>query len=169
MVKKTAALFLFVLMSACVGTTTIVSHPSGAEVYVRDTLAGITPYVYQDIRVSFTSQKVVVKKDGHQAQILTLHRSKKFEPRNLLGAPLIYPLFYLANYADTTHINLEAAQLQPSNEMDEQTLLDFDVPYLQTALTNLETAYQNGELTRKAYQTQRKALKRKLRIAKKAN
>lgn len=156
-------------LTSCVGTTTIVSNPPGAEVYVRDTLAGITPFVYQDIRISFTKQSIVVKKDGHQTQNIAMRRNGKFEAKNLLGAPLIYPLFYLANYPDSTIIDLNKAQLQTADALDENALLMRDPQHLQQALADLETQLEQGAITKKAYKSQRKFLKKQLRNSSKAD
>lgn len=167
MVNKIFALAVLAIFTACVGATTIVSSPLGAEVYVRDTLAGTTPFVYQDIRVSFTKRKLVVKKDGHQSQTIVLRRNGKFAPINLLGAPLVYPLLYLADYPDTTYINMNTSVLQTADLVDEQTLLQQDATWLQQALVDLKAQFVGGSITKKYYKVERKKLKALLHKAKK--
>jgi hypothetical protein len=165
MVSRYSVFLVFIALSACVGTTTIVSNPPGAAVYVRDTLAGITPFVYQDIRVSFTKRNLVVKQDGHAAQTVTLRRNARFEPINLLGAPLVYPLLYLVNYPDTTHIYMAKSTLTTSDRVAEESELERNPDWVQEALEELKSQYKQGVITKKQYKLQRRNLKSKLQKA----
>jgi hypothetical protein len=155
---------LILLLSGCVGTTVITSTPTGAVVFIDGEEKGATPYVHKDRKVSFSKTPVILVKAGYTNRETHIRKNQQFVAQNLLGLPLVFPLLYLVDYADTTHLNMASNELRQA-VINEEDLLKKDPVWLRNELEQLEAAYKAKVIDRKPYKRQRRQLKSYLKEA----
>lgn len=79
----TLLLILFISSAACTHDVHIRSNPSGAKIYVNDTLVGKSPAIYQEKVGEKETVEVRAEKEGYQTKRISLTKSQWATPQLL--------------------------------------------------------------------------------------
>ena len=101
--------FMFTFLS-CTSHTVINSKPQGAEVYINDEYYGVTPYTYSDTKMSWTVNKLVLKKDGYEDFQTTFKKDEELNIAACCGGILVLvPFLWLFDYKEERTYILDPA------------------------------------------------------------
>ncbi|HHZ96068.1 MAG TPA: PEGA domain-containing protein [Flavobacteriales bacterium] len=87
-------LSLVFLLAGCSSSTMIQSIPSGAKVYLDSEYAGTTPYLMEDMKISWTSTRVELKEEGYENFVVRITKDEEVNVGAIIGG-----LFFLVPFA----------------------------------------------------------------------
>ncbi|NTW07435.1 MAG: PEGA domain-containing protein [Syntrophaceae bacterium] len=103
-------IFFFAFIFLCVGcasTTTIKSRPDGANVYIDNVKAGVTPLAYSDTAIAGSTKALKLKKDGYMP-LETVIRKSEFQIGPCIGGLLVlFPFVWILGYPESYEFELE--------------------------------------------------------------
>lgn len=133
------------------------SVPSGADVFINGELAGKTPYLYKDTKVSFSPVYVDIAKEGYETLYTSFRRDEEFNAGTFIGGFIVWPiwLWTLEYKPARTYV------LQPLvNDFTEDSVKD--IHYIGTTkldkLRELKTMLDEKLITEAEYEVQKKKI-----------
>ncbi len=98
---KNIAFFLAALLffTSCASTTTIMSRPPGAKVFINGEYIGETPVNYSDTKILGSANHVVLEKDGYENLVTSFSRDEEFDIGALIGGLFVWiPYLWIMKY-----------------------------------------------------------------------
>lgn len=93
--------FAFFLVS-CSSSTILNSEPSGAKIYVNESLRGTTPYPYSDTKIVGSSTRIKLVKEGYEDFHTIISRNEQVNVGAIIGGLfLLFPFLWTMDYADS--------------------------------------------------------------------
>lgn len=88
-----------IVFSGCNSSTTIISAPGEAKIFLNGQYAGKTPYHYNDAKISGSTTNVMIEKEGYETLHTFFKRNEKLDVGALVaGCFFIYPLLWVKKY-----------------------------------------------------------------------
>ncbi len=109
MIRKAVSVMLAVsfLLTSCASHTVINSCPSGADVYVNNIKAGVTPLEYSDYAVAGTETSLRLEKEGYKP-LETILTKDKFQVLPCIGTIFcLFPVVWIFGYPQEQTFELE--------------------------------------------------------------
>jgi len=109
MFKKSIAfmLALSILLISCSSSTILTSEPEGAKVYINDEYVGKTPFVYEDTKIMFTTNRLRMEKEGYETFYTSFTRDEEVEIGAIVGGVFfIVPFLWTLKYKPTHNYEL---------------------------------------------------------------
>jgi len=101
---STAALASLAFLGACSSTTTIMSRPSGARLYLNGEAVGVTPYAMTDTKIIGSTTTVRLELPGYETTNAAITRNEQFDAGACIGGVfLLFPFLWIQGY-NPTHI-----------------------------------------------------------------
>ncbi len=101
-------LLVTILFSSCSSWTMIQSIPSGAKVYLDSEYAGTTPYLMEDMKISWSSTRVELKEEGYENFRTTLTKDEEVNVGAIIGGLFVWvPFLWVMDYKPTHTYELE--------------------------------------------------------------
>ncbi|GAA4407681.1 hypothetical protein GCM10023187_28610 [Nibrella viscosa] len=119
-VRKATALCLAgsILLASCSSSTTIISKPSGAKVYLNGQPVGTTPYTHSDTRIVGSTTTVRLEKEGYETLNTSFSRDEQADVGAIIGGVfLLVPFLWTMKYNPTHTYELIEAGFQPPRTM----------------------------------------------------
>ncbi len=101
---RTVSLFLAgsVLFASCASTTTILSTPAGAKLYLNGEPAGSTPYTHRDTKIVGATTSVRLEKEGYETLNTSFSRDEKADVGAIIGGVFfLFPFLWTMKYKPT--------------------------------------------------------------------
>jgi len=87
------------ILSSCMSSTVINTEPEGADVYINGMLAGQTPVVMADQKLSMSVTYIKLEKDGYLPLETYIERDEKIDiGAAIAGVFLYYPWLWIFEY-----------------------------------------------------------------------
>lgn len=124
---KNMAVFLalLLLLSSCVSTTTIMSRPPGAKVFINNEYVGETPVSYSDTKIVGSLNYVSLEKEGYENLETSFSRTEEADIGAIIGGIFIWiPFLWVMKYKPKRTyelIPLSESPLMPRNPAAPQT------------------------------------------------
>lgn len=167
--KKNIALFLSALLflSSCVSSTTIISRPPGARVFVNNEYLGETPVVYSDTKIAFSTNMVTLEKEGYEPLHTTFSRSEEPEVGAIVAAffSFFIPLLWVTKYKSSRTyelVPLSNTSRELRSESDAKVMDSEALPSTTTSrseqLRELKKLLDEGILTQEEFEAEKKKI-----------
>lgn len=127
-ITLTTLFFTLFLLSSCTSSTRITSEPPGATVYIDGQLAGETPYVHEDSKISFSKTLVTLEKEGYMDENVVLRKDEEVDIGAVVGGIFFqWPFIWTFGYQPDHHY-----VLSPERDygVKEKTLSPMDIQRL---------------------------------------
>lgn len=98
---KNIALFLAALLffTSCTSTTTIMSRPPGAKVFLNGEYIGETPVNYSDTKIVGSANHVVLEKEGYENLVTSFSRDEEADVGAIIGGLFfLFPFLWTMKY-----------------------------------------------------------------------
>ena len=90
---------LSILFSSCASTTTIISNPSGADVYLDDEYAGTTPCTMRDAKIVGSCTSVRLEMKGYEGLSTAICRNEEADIGPIIGGCFVLvPFLWTMKY-----------------------------------------------------------------------
>jgi len=109
MFKKAVSIMLALslILASCARHTVIRSSPPGAQVYIEDKQAGVTPLEYSDYAVAGTEKNIRLEKEGYKPFQAVMMKDK-FQALPFIGTLFcLFPIAWIFGYPEEQIYELE--------------------------------------------------------------
>lgn len=104
----TAASLIAIILSGCASSTLIRTSPPGVTVYADGSRLGTAPAVYSDTKITGSTTRIDLKKDGCEPRTVLLTRNEEANAGAIVGGVLcLFPFLWTLGYRAEHHYEME--------------------------------------------------------------
>ncbi|GAB3954240.1 hypothetical protein GCM10028805_39340 [Spirosoma harenae] len=155
------ALASLILLESCASSTVIQSNPTGAKLYLNNSLVGTTPYRHTDTKIVGTTTEVRLEKEGYRPLLTNFARNEQADVGAIIGGVfLLFPFLWTMKYnPNRTFELLPATGTEPSGNLTMPLANDAVAPASKaTQLRELKKLLDDGILTKEEYEKEKKKI-----------
>src|SRR4051812_13349113 len=98
--RQVACVALLATLAGCASTTTIMSVPPGARIYLNGEPVGYTPFTMTDTKIVGSTTLVRLELPGYETTNGWITRNEEFDPGACVGGVfLLFPFLWIEGYA----------------------------------------------------------------------
>ncbi|MDR0749669.1 MAG: PEGA domain-containing protein [Tannerellaceae bacterium] len=103
------------LLTGCYSSTSIVSNPDGANLYLNGKYVGQTPYRYGDTKIIASNTDVRLEKEGYNTLYTSFSRNERVNVGAIVGGLFLFgiPFFWALGYKSYHQYELSLLQKAP--------------------------------------------------------
>jgi len=167
---KNIAFFLASLLffTSCASTTTILSRPPGAKVFINGEYIGETPVSYTDTKVAFSTNHVTIEKEGYENFHTYFTRSEEPEVGAIIASFFTFfiPLLWVAKYKPSRTYDLiplgeikePTSTRMPSKSIETQHQNPNSLTPKTDQLRELKKLLDEGIITKEEFESEKKKI-----------
>lgn len=111
-----------ILFSGCASTTTILSNPSGARVFLNGESVGTTPHTHTDTKIVGSTTSVRLEKEGYETFNTSFSRNEVADVGAIIGGLFVWvPFLWTMKYKDSRTYDLipSSGNQQPATSIQQ--------------------------------------------------
>ncbi len=155
------ALAGLILLESCASSTLIQSSPTGAKLYLNNSLVGTTPYNHSDTKIVGSTTDVRLEKEGYQPFTTTFSRSERADAGAIIGGLfLLFPFLWTMKYDPSRTYELTPASGSGNSAVTTMPLANdgaISSPKA-TRLRELKKLADDGILNKEEYEKEKKKI-----------
>ncbi len=166
---RNIALFLAILIffSSCTSTTTIMSRPPGAKVFLNNEYLGETPVNYSDTKIIGSTNHIVLEKEGYENLVTSFSRDEELDVGALIGGLFVWiPFLWIMKYKSNRTYELVpiGENQEPSQKrmvpktFENQKAAPSSMTPKTDQLRELKKLLDEGVITKEEFETEKKKI-----------
>jgi hypothetical protein len=154
------ALATLILLESCASSTVIQSNPTGAKLYLNESLVGTTPYKHTDTKIVGSTTYVRLEKEGYQPLITAFSRNEQADVGAIVGGVFfLFPFLWTMKYDPSRTYELTPVAGSDSPIVAPMPLANDMVSSSKaTRLREIKKLLDDGILTKEEYEKEKKKI-----------